>query len=116
MLINNAAALMEITGRAAAARGGSADVGQEGVLSILPVPASVVGVWMGSRPLGVKRHKLICHLCRQVFLCSVVHSTDPLWLPVLPLALSARLLSDISLQLCVAHVSPRLQCCTSLVL
>ena len=42
MLINNAAALMEVAGQAAAARGGAADLGKEGVLTILSVPASVV--------------------------------------------------------------------------
>lgn len=42
MLINNAAALMEVAGQAAAARGGAADLGKEGVLTIYSVPASVV--------------------------------------------------------------------------
>ena len=41
MLINNAAALMEVAGQAAAARGEAADLGQEGVLSVLSVAASV---------------------------------------------------------------------------
>ena len=44
MLINNAAALMEVAGQAAAARGGTADLGQEGVLSMLSVPALVLCV------------------------------------------------------------------------